>query len=163
MRRADHSSRGVLPTVVRCCVWSRNFKNEEAMTRVGSQRHRKKSWSCIRRTLHDLHSSPRGMRWERHVARMGERRCAYSVLLENRKGESLFGRPSLRRKIILNWSFTIYNVRAWTWLIWLGIGKKWSAAINRVLKIQVPYSAGNFLTRCETIHFSTRIMVHGVS
>jgi hypothetical protein len=25
LRRADHSSRGVLPTVVRCCVWSRNL------------------------------------------------------------------------------------------------------------------------------------------
>jgi hypothetical protein len=28
--------------VVRRCVWSRNLKNEEAMTRVGSQRHSKK-------------------------------------------------------------------------------------------------------------------------
>jgi len=26
-RRADHSSRGVLPTVVHRCVWSRNIKN----------------------------------------------------------------------------------------------------------------------------------------
>ena len=42
MRRADHSSRGVLPTVVRRCVCSINLKNEEAMTRLGSQRHRKK-------------------------------------------------------------------------------------------------------------------------
>jgi len=39
---ADHSSRGVLPTVVRRCVWSRYLKNGKAMTRVGSQRHRKK-------------------------------------------------------------------------------------------------------------------------
>jgi hypothetical protein len=43
LRRADHSSRGVLPTVLLRCVWSRNLKNEEAMTRVGSQRHRKKN------------------------------------------------------------------------------------------------------------------------
>jgi len=28
--------------VVRCCVWSKNLKNEEAMTRVESQRHSKK-------------------------------------------------------------------------------------------------------------------------
>jgi len=42
LRRADHSRRGVLPTVVRRCVWSRNLKNEEVMTRVGSQRHKKK-------------------------------------------------------------------------------------------------------------------------
>jgi hypothetical protein len=27
--------------VLRRCVWSRNLKNEEAMTRVGSQRHKK--------------------------------------------------------------------------------------------------------------------------
>jgi hypothetical protein len=41
LRRANHSSRGVLPTVVRRCVWSRNLNNEEAMTRVGLQRHSK--------------------------------------------------------------------------------------------------------------------------
>ena len=35
-------TRPVLPTVVRRCVWSRNIKNEKAMTRVGSQRHSKK-------------------------------------------------------------------------------------------------------------------------
>jgi len=29
LRRADHSSGGVLPTVVRRCVWSRNLVNEE--------------------------------------------------------------------------------------------------------------------------------------
>jgi len=27
---------------MRRCVWSRNLKNEEAMTRVGSKRHRKR-------------------------------------------------------------------------------------------------------------------------
>jgi len=42
LRRAEHSSRGVLPTVVRRCVWSRNVKNEEAIIRIGSQNHRKK-------------------------------------------------------------------------------------------------------------------------
>ena len=31
VRRADHSSRGVLPSVVRRCVWSRNLVNEEAL------------------------------------------------------------------------------------------------------------------------------------
>jgi len=42
VRWADHSSRGVLPTVMRRWVWCRNLKNEEAMTRVVSQRHKKK-------------------------------------------------------------------------------------------------------------------------
>ena len=31
LRRADHSSRGVLPTVVRRCVWSRNLVKEKVM------------------------------------------------------------------------------------------------------------------------------------
>ena len=39
LRRADHSSRGVPAIVVRRCVWSRNLKNEEAMTRAGPQMH----------------------------------------------------------------------------------------------------------------------------
>ena len=39
VRRAHHSSRGVLPTVVRHCVRSRNLKNEEVVAVVGPQRH----------------------------------------------------------------------------------------------------------------------------
>ena len=35
VRRADHSSRGFLPTEVRRCVWSRNLKNTKAIARVG--------------------------------------------------------------------------------------------------------------------------------
>ena len=40
LSRADHSSRGVLPTVVRRCMRYRNPKNEETMARTGTQRHR---------------------------------------------------------------------------------------------------------------------------
>ena len=39
---ADHSSRGVLPTVLRHCVWSRNLVNEVATAWVGARRHKKK-------------------------------------------------------------------------------------------------------------------------
>jgi hypothetical protein len=42
LRWNDHSSRGVLPTVVRCCVWSRKLKNDEVMTRFGPKHHRKR-------------------------------------------------------------------------------------------------------------------------
>jgi hypothetical protein len=35
----DYPSRGVLPTMVRRHVWSINLVNEEAMARVGPQRH----------------------------------------------------------------------------------------------------------------------------
>jgi hypothetical protein len=40
LRRADQSSRGVLPTVMRRCVWSRNFVNEEALAHCGLSRQK---------------------------------------------------------------------------------------------------------------------------
>jgi len=42
MLRADHSSRGVLTTVVRRCVLSGNLMNEKPIARVGPQRQKKK-------------------------------------------------------------------------------------------------------------------------
>ena len=36
LRRADHSSRGVLPTVVRRFVWSRDLVNEEVLAHWGT-------------------------------------------------------------------------------------------------------------------------------
>jgi len=38
--RADHLFRGILPTVVRRCRGSRNFKNEQAVVRIGPQHYR---------------------------------------------------------------------------------------------------------------------------
>jgi hypothetical protein len=51
--------------------------------------------------LHNLYSSPdivrviksRRMRWAGHVARMGERRGVYRVLVGRPEGERLLGRP----------------------------------------------------------------------
>jgi hypothetical protein len=51
--------------------------------------------------LNDLYSSPniiritksRGMRWAGHVARMGEKRSAYSILVGRPEGRRPFGRP----------------------------------------------------------------------
>jgi hypothetical protein len=42
MRRTDHSSRGVLPTVARRVCDLENLVNEETIARVGLQRHMKK-------------------------------------------------------------------------------------------------------------------------
>jgi hypothetical protein len=42
LRRANRSSRGVVPTVFRRRVWCRNLKTEGAMTRIGTQHLRKK-------------------------------------------------------------------------------------------------------------------------
>jgi L-cystine uptake protein TcyP (sodium:dicarboxylate symporter family) len=43
LRRADHASTGVLPTVVRRCVWSRNLVNVEALTHWGLSRQKQQN------------------------------------------------------------------------------------------------------------------------
>jgi len=65
LRRADHSSREVLPTVMRRCVWSRNVKNEEAMARVGPQHHRKKK-TKVKPYLRTPHKHTGSKGTERH-------------------------------------------------------------------------------------------------
>jgi hypothetical protein len=47
LRRVDHSSRGVLPTVVRRCVWSWILDNEKALAHWGLLCHGKKNPSDI--------------------------------------------------------------------------------------------------------------------
>jgi hypothetical protein len=54
--------------------------------------------------LRDLHSSPsifrimklRMMKWERHVARMGEKRNTYRLLVGKSEGKRPLGRPRWR-------------------------------------------------------------------
>jgi hypothetical protein len=46
LRWVNHSSRGVLPTMVRRCVWSRSLVNEEALAH--SRLFRKKKKLCFR-------------------------------------------------------------------------------------------------------------------
>jgi hypothetical protein len=55
--------------------------------------------------LHNLYSSPniirmiksRSMRWAGHVARMGEKRNAYRILVGKSAGKRPLGRPRRRR------------------------------------------------------------------
>jgi len=80
--------------------------------------------------LNDLYSSPnivrviksRRMRWERHVARMGERWGVYRVLVEKPEGQRPFGDPGVDGRIILRWIFRKWDVGTWTGSSWLRIG-----------------------------------------
>ena len=57
------------------------------------------------------------MKWEGHVARMGDRRDAYMVLV----GRANEGRPLGRRGIILKIVFKM-DEEAWIGLLWLRMG-----------------------------------------
>jgi hypothetical protein len=80
--------------------------------------------------LNDLYSSPntlrviksRRMRWAGHVARMGEERGVYRVLVGRPEGKRPLGDPAVYGRIILRWIFRKWDVGIWTGSIWLMIG-----------------------------------------
>jgi hypothetical protein len=61
-------------------------------------------WRKLHNELHNLHSSPsiirviksRRMRWAGHVARIGEKRNAYTILVGTPEGKRPLGRPRRR-------------------------------------------------------------------
>jgi len=76
--------------------------------------------------LNDLYSSPnivrviksRRMRWAGHVARMGEERGAYRVLVGKPEGKRPLGDLGLDGWIILGWISRMLDVGIWTRLGW---------------------------------------------
>jgi hypothetical protein len=80
--------------------------------------------------LNDMSSSPnivrviksRVMRWAGRVARMGERKSVYRVLVGKSEGKNRLGDPGIDGRIVLGWIFRKWDMGVWTGLIWLRIG-----------------------------------------
>jgi hypothetical protein len=79
--------------------------------------------------LHNLYSSSsiirmmksRRMRWAADLARMGEKRNAYGILVGKPEGKRPLGRP--RRSLVDNIKMDLrYEGVVWTGTIWLRIG-----------------------------------------
>jgi hypothetical protein len=95
--------------------------------------------------LHILYSSPniirqiksRRIRWAGHVARMGEERNVYRVLMRKPEGKRLFGRPRRR------WAdgIRIYlREIGWGSVDWLQLPQnrdRWRALVNTVMNLRV--------------------------
>jgi hypothetical protein len=64
----------------------------------------------------------RSMRWVRHVARRGEKRNAYRILVETPEGKRPLGEQDVGGWTILKWILDKYNGMVWIGLIWLRIG-----------------------------------------
>jgi len=104
--------------------------------------------------LHDLYSSPnifrlrkyRRMRWVGHLARMGERRCAYRVLVGKPEGKRPLGSPRGRWEDNIKVNFQEVGFRAVDWIDMAQDRDRWRARVNAVMNLRVALYAGNFLT-----------------
>jgi hypothetical protein len=95
--------------------------------------------------LHDLYSSPsifriikpRRMRWVGHVARMGEKRNAYRLLVGKPEGKRPLGRP--RRRWIDNIKMDLLKIGL-SVVDWIGLAQdryRWRALVNAVMNHRV--------------------------
>jgi hypothetical protein len=97
--------------------------------------------------LRDLYFSPniiriiksRRMRWAGHVARMGEKRNAYRLLVGKPEGKRSLGRP--RRRWMDNIKMDLGGEIGWGGMDWIGVAQdrdKWRALVNAVMNIRAP-------------------------
>jgi len=104
-------------------------------------------WRRLRNEeLNDLYSShnivrvieSRRMRWAGHVARMGEKRGVYRVLVGKPEGKSLLGRP--RRRWVDNIRMYLQEVEC-GYMDWIGLAQdrnRWRTLVSAVMNLRVP-------------------------
>ena len=101
----------------------------------------------------------RRMKWAGHMARMGEERGVYRVLVGKPEGRRPLGRP--RRRWVDNIRMELQEVGC-GYMDTIGLAQdrdRWRTLLSAVMNLRVPWNAGNFLTSC----FSRRTLHHGVS
>jgi hypothetical protein len=80
----------------------------------------------------------RRMRWAGHVARMGEKRNVYGLLIGKPEGKRPLGRPRCRwidniKMDLLEIGFSVVD--------WIGLSRdryRWRALVNAVMNLRVP-------------------------
>jgi hypothetical protein len=96
--------------------------------------------------LHNLYSSPsiiriiksRRMRWTGYVARMGEKRNVYRLLVGKSERKRPLGRP--RRRWIDNIKMDLLEIGL-NVVDWIGLAQeryRWRALVNSVMNLRVP-------------------------
>jgi hypothetical protein len=95
--------------------------------------------------LHGLYSSPsivrlikaRRMRWAWHVARMGEVRGAYSILVGRPEGRRPLGRLRRRWEDNIKMDLREIGFGDVDWIHWAQDRDRWRALVNTVMSLRV--------------------------
>ena len=96
--------------------------------------------------LNDLYSLPnivpviksRRMRWAAHVARMGERRGVYRVLVGKPEGKRPLGRPRRRWEDNIKMDLQEVGCGGMDWIKLVQDRDRWRALVNAVMNLPVP-------------------------
>jgi hypothetical protein len=103
-------------------------------------------WKLHNEELHSLYSSPskiriiksRRMRWAGLVARMGEKRNVYRLLVGKPEGKRPLGRPI--RRWIDNIMMDLLEIGL-SVVDWIGLAQdryRWRALVNAVMNLRIP-------------------------
>jgi hypothetical protein len=96
--------------------------------------------------LHGLYSLPsivrvikaRRMRWAGHVARMGEVRGAYNILVGRPEGRRPLGRPRRRWDDNIKMDLREIGFGDVVWIHWAQDRDRWRTLVNTVMNLGVP-------------------------
>jgi len=88
----------------------------------------------------------RRMRWVGNVARMGDRRGVYRVLVGKPEGKRSLGRPRRRWEENVMMDLQEVGCGGVDWIRLAEDRDSWRALVTAVMNLRAPQNAGNFLT-----------------